>query len=161
MKIKQVFILSFLSFTMLISLTSCIVTYKYYDIDSEDVLSVGIYDLRDSETHYNDFLESETPVYTIEKEQMADFLNDLSDIRFSDTIIITLAAVDPSFYYGEWVVRINYTDGSYSLISCGGYGESYDINNKVTDSNHFSCEDDEWEQFIGKYVPKDIFGSQE
>ena len=92
---------------------------------------------------------------------MADFLSDLSNIQFSDTIIIAIAAVDPSFYYDDWVTRINYTDGSFSLISCDGFGESYDANDQVTDRNHFGCDNDEWKQFIGKYVPYDIFENNE
>ena len=148
----------------LISLTGCVVIprYKNYDdINRERLSSVDIYDLRNSETHYSDFLKTETPVYTLTNDQLDSFFSDLADIRFTDHIIIVLAAVDPSFWYDDWVVRINYTDGSYSLISCGGYGENYDVNNQAVDSNHYGCDDDEWQQFIGKYVPKDIFESQE
>lgn len=160
---RQTILLSVLFLFVLVSFTSCIVIpmYKHYDIDSEKVSSIEIYDLRNSETYYYDFPGEELPVYTIEKDQMTDFLSDLSDIRFSDTIIITIAAIDPSFYYGNWVVRINYTDGSYAFISCGGYGATYDENHQRTDSNHFYCDDDEWHQFIGKYVPKEIFENQE
>lgn len=163
MKIKHMILISVISFTLLISLTSCIIIprHKYYDIDFEKVSSIEIYDLRSSETHYSDFIKSETPVYTIEEDKMADFLSDLSNIRFSDTIIITIAAIDPSFCYDDWVVRINYNDGSYFLISCDGYGENYDENDKVTGTNHFSCEDDEWKEFIARYVPEDIFEGEE
>ena len=157
MKTKRVFLISILFLTILVFLSGCVSTYKYYDIDLENVSSIEIYDLRNSETYYSDFLDLETPVYTIEKEQMEGFLFDLSNIRFSDTFIIAIVATDPSFSYGEWVVRINYINGSYSLISCGGFGENYDSNNQVTDTNHFGCDDEEWKQFIGKYVPKDIF----
>lgn len=148
---------------VLLSLTSCILIpiQKHYDIDPETVSSIEIYDLRGVDTYYSFFLESETPVYSIEEDQMADFLSDLSNIQFSDTIIITIAAVDPSFFYDDWVTRINYTDGSFSLISCDGFGESYDANDQVTDRNHFGCDNDEWKQFIGKYVPYDIFENNE
>lgn len=148
---------------MVIFLSGCIMIprYKHYDIDLENTSTIEIYDLRNNESHDSDFLETEAPVYIIEKEQMEDFLNDLCDIQFTDIIIITIAAIDPSFYYDDWVVRINYTNGSYSLISCGGYGETYNENNQVTNKNHYSCDEDEWEEFIGKYVPEDIFGNQE
>lgn len=152
-------LVSILSLAIFVSLTSCIVIprYKYYKIDSETVSSIEIYDLRNSDTHYSGFLETETPVYAIEQEQIADFLKDLSDIRFSDSIIITIAAIDPSFVYDDWVVRINYSNGTYALISCDGYGQTYDENDEAIDGNHFGCDDDEWKQFISKYVPKDIF----
>lgn len=163
MKTKRVLLISVLFLVILVSLTGCIIipTYKQYDIDAETVSSVEIYDLRNSDTHYSDFLASQTPVYTVEQDQTSDFLSDLSGIRFSDAIIIAIAAIDPSFVYDDWVVRINYTDGSYSLISCDGYGETYDANDQVIETNHFGCEDDEWKQLIGKYVPKDIFESEE
>ena len=168
MKMKQTFIIPILSLTMIIFLAGCIMIprYKYYDIDSEKVSSIEIYDLRNYKELSDNCLQSPTtvytvPVYILEEDKMSDFLSDLSDIRFSDAIVITFAAVDPSFDFGDWIVRINYTDGAYSLISCGGYGEDYDANDQITKTNHFDCEDDEWEQFIGRYVPEDIFKNQE
>ena len=158
-KINRILTVAF-ALTILISLTGCIVIplYKYYDdIDTEKVSSVDIYDLRNSESYYSDFLETETPVYTLKDDQLNEFWGDLGKIRFTDQIIITIAAVDPSFSYDEWVVRINYIDGSYSLISCDGYGETYDKNNQVIDTNHFGCDNEEWKQFIGKYLPKELF----
>ena len=160
MKMRQILLISILSFAMIVSLTGCIIIPRHmnYEIDADDVSSVEIYDLRSSETHDSGFHKSETPVYTVEDDQITDFLSDLAEIQFTDTIVITIAAVDPSFYYGDWVVRINHTDGSYSLISCRGYGETCDENDQRTSSNHYGCEDDEWEQLIGNYVPADIFG---
>ena len=126
-----------LIFVLLISLNGCVIIPRhmnYDDINREQVSSVDIYDLYKSESNYSDFLTTETPVYTLTNDQLDSFLSDLADIRFTDYIIIVLAAVDPSFSYGDWVVRINYTDGSYSLISCDGYGETYDANNQVVDT---------------------------
>ncbi len=160
--IRFVLILSVVSI-MLNSLVGCIIIpqYTYYDdIDREQVSSVDIYDLRNGD-HSARFLETEVSVYTLTEYQLDSFFSDLADIRFANHIVIVLAAVDPSFYYDDWVVRINYTDGSYCLISCGGYGETYDANHQVIDSNHYSCDDEEWNQFIGKHVPKAIFESQE
>ena len=160
MKIFRAAAICSLVLAMVISLTGCIVIpihKRYDDIDREQVASVDVYDLRNSESHYSNFLETETAVYTLSEDQLDGFFSDLANIRFTDNLIITIAAVDPSFYYGDWVVRINYADGSYSLISCSGYGETYDANGQVIDSNHFGCDDDEWEQLVGKYVPEDIF----
>ena len=141
------------------TMTGCIVIplYKSYRIDADTVASIEIYDLCDADTFGSNFLETETPAYEIPAEEKADFLNDLSKIRFSDVILIVLAAVDPSFYYDEWTVRINYTDGSYELISPDGYGEVFDSNGEVTDGHHYGCDQEEWTSFIGKYVPEDIF----
>ncbi len=78
-------------------------------------------------------------------------MSDFSKVKFSDTIIIVLASIDPSFYYGEWVIRINFTDGLYSFYSCGGYGETYDAEGDRVSTTHFSCDYDVLENLISDY----------
>ena len=157
---KRLGLFCIITVLLLCTLTSCIMipTYKHYKISADTVSSIAVYDLRQSESHYSDFLETESPVYELPEEKIADFLGDLSEIRFSDTIIITIAAVDPSFVYDDWTVRVNYTDGSYELISCDGYGEVYDKNGEKTDSHHFGCEQEVWSALIEKYLPQEILG---
>lgn len=139
-------------------LTSCIVIpqYKNFEIDPASVSSIEVYDLLDVDTFDGFFLETETSVYTIPEEDKAAFLDDLGEIEFSDAIIITIAAIDPSFYYDVWTVRINYTDGSYELISCDGYGATYNKNGEMTDTHHFGCDEEEWRTFVKKYIPKSV-----
>lgn len=134
---------------------SCIIIpiNKYYDdFDTQEIASVEFFDLRQSRTS----IDNATPAYTLPEEQTEEFFEDLAKIRFRDYIIIVLAAIDPSFYFGDWVVRINYTDGSFDLLSNGGYNESYDMNGELSDANHFSCDDEEWYAFIYKYIPQAI-----
>lgn len=87
----------------------------------------------------------------MEEDQIEDFLNDFAQLEFTDYIIITIAAVDPSFNYGKWVVRINFTDGSYVMHSCGGYQESFNSSGELVESNHYECELEDLEELIGKY----------
>ena len=159
MKTKRVLFLILLCFMTLASLTSCIAIpmHKHYDIDPKEVSSIEIYDLCETDSLYGKFHKTETSVYEIPKEKNADFLSELSDIEFSDTLLITIIPSDPSFYYDEWTVRVNYTDGSYELISCDYYGQTYNPNGEVTDEHHFGCERDEWRAFVEQYVPQDIF----
>ncbi len=140
-------------------LTSCIIIplHKNFEIDADTVASVEIYDLRGVDTLYGDFVETEKPVYKIPADKKVDFLSELSKIEFSDSIVIVLAAIDPSFYYGEWTVRVNYTDGSFELISSDGFGECFDKNGEIADSHHWGCDREEWHEFISNYVPEDIF----
>jgi hypothetical protein len=144
--------------TMLL-LTSCIIIplYKVYNFDNETVSSIDIYDLRGDENCYSGFWEEKSPVYTVDENNKENFLSDLSHISFSDTLVITIAAIDPGFSYGDWVAKINFENGSYTFISYGGYGETFDENGEIIDSNHFSCDYDKWEEFISKYVPEEIF----
>lgn len=158
MKICIKFLSLIIIISILLSLSGCVIipVHKYYDdIETDKVASIDIYDLRNCEAFSSGFLETEVPVYTLNEEQIEDFWEDLAEIRFTDYIIIALAAVDPSFHYGDWVVRLNYTNNYYELISSGGYGEIYDNNDEVVDTNHYGCEDDEWESFVTQFLPDD------
>ena len=140
-------------------LTSCVIIprYKKFEIDSSKVTSIEIYDLCTVDTLYGDFAKTETPVYQIPAAQTNAFLKDLAKIRFSDALVIALMAMDPSFYYDAWTIRINYTDGSFELISSDGYGQTFDANGQMTNYHHWGCDNEEWWHFIAKYVPDNIF----
>ncbi|MBQ9759834.1 MAG: hypothetical protein IJW16_00635 [Clostridia bacterium] len=92
-------------------------------------------------------------VHTPEASQTSDFLSDPAEIRFSDHLIITIAAMDPNLQYGDGVVRVNYTSGAYSLISCDGYGTDYDADGARIDTNRFGCDNEEWKDLIMRYLP--------
>ena len=140
---------------VMISLVGCCIIpiYKHFEIDQQTVESIELYDLCDDPY---DPLEKE-PAYEIPQEQKAEFLQDLAKIKFTDVILIVLAAVDPSFYYDTWTVRINYTDGSFELISADGYGQVFDANGEQTDGHHFGCEQEEWDAFLVKYLPEELW----
>mgnify|MGYP003448367051 CR=1 FL=1 len=153
MKLCKPFLLVIVTLLLVVSLSGCIIIplWKYYDIPAEEVASVQFYDLRDLESNRSNFATTLEPVYTIPEEDTEDFLDDFSKLKFSDTIIIVLAAIDPSFDYGDWVVRINFSNGQYTFYSCGGYGETFDAEGKRIASTHFSCDNEELENLVGKY----------
>ena len=154
---KRIFSATLLALALLLSLSGCIVIpiYKNFDLDPETVSSVQIYDLRFGDSYYDDFLEQEfLLVHTLEASQTSDFLSDLAEIRFSKHLVIMIAAMDPSFHYGDWVVRVNYTSGAYSLISCDGYGTEYDANGELIKTHHYGCDREEWKDLIMRYIPK-------
>ena len=154
MKPYKPFLLLLMIFVLIVSLSGCVIIplIKYYDIPAEEVVSVQFYDLRDPELPNSfGFYESLEPAFTIPEEDKEDFLDDFSKLKFSDSIVIVLAAIDPSFYYGDWVVRINFTNGQYTFYSCGGYGETFDAEGKRISSTHFSCDNEELENLVGKY----------
>ena len=154
MKPYKPFLLVLMIFVLIVSLSGCIIIplTKHYDIPAEEVASVQFYDLRKPESsHYSGFDAILEPTFTIPEENKEDFLDDFSKLKFSDSIVIVLAAIDPSFYYGDWVVRINFTNGQYTFYSCGGYGETFDAEGKSISSTHFSCDNEELENLVGKY----------
>ena len=135
---------------VLFSLSGCIVLsfdHYYDDIDKEKLSSVEFYDLRGSENF------SIALLYTLPEDQTDAFLEELAKIRFEETMVIVLAAVDPSFEWGNYVLKLNYTDGTYALISSEGYGEICDENGEVIDVNHYGCNEKEWNRLIKKYLP--------
>ena len=144
-----------LLFTLAVSLSGCIIIpihKNFDDIDEDKVTSVQIYDLRGESTE-GKLPEDAVPVYTVPEDQKEAFFDDLAEIEFTDHIIIVLAAVDPSFSLGDWVVRINYEDGGYALLGDGGYNIIYNADSEKTDSDHYNCDNAEWEEFLFKYLP--------
>ena len=159
MKLFKRLVVLLLTVAILSFFTSCIWIPRKtnYDINEDALSSVEIYCLDNNSSHYDDFVETEQPIYTLKEDQIDGFIDELENIRFDDSIFIVLAAMDPSFYYGEWVVRINYDDGSYDLISCDGYGATYDENGLIVSTNHYSYDDEKWEEFVKSYLPAEDY----
>lgn len=137
-----------------LTLSGCIVIprSRNFDIPAEQVASVDIYDLRslgfDPGTGFHNEI---SPVWTIPPESLETFLRDFAALEFSDPLLIVLGAVDPSFFYGDWVVRVNYTDGAYTFFSCGGFGETFDATGEHLGSFHYSADDEELEALLLQY----------
>lgn len=155
---KRILSLALTVVFVMVAFTGCIVIprYRTFAIRADTVASVELYDLCGADTYYGYFIETETPVYEIPPEQTAAFLKGLSEIRFSNPLILILAPMDPSFYYDAWTVRVNYTDGTFELISSDGFGQRFDQNADQTDAHHYGCSQEEWDAFIGKYIPGDM-----
>ena len=158
MKRTKLFISVLLLIVLLCSLTGCIVIpfHDYYDdIDPETVASIQVYNLRNADKYSDIFLQTETPLHTLHPTEHAAFLDDLAQIRFTHHVLIVLAAVDPSFRYGDLTVRINFTDGSFRLISDCHYAEAFDKDGNVIDRNRYGCDEAEWMCLVQKYLSMD------
>ena len=144
---------------IIFSLTGCIIIprYKHYDdIDAEKVSTIEIYGIHKSERITGSDVNADTLAYSLDENEFSDFLNKLSKIQFKDYILIVPGAVDPSFSYGNYVVKIKYNNGNYILISDGGFGESFDADGNEISSNHFGCDTEKWENLIFDYLPEEI-----
>ena len=147
-------VLGIMVLVLSLSLCGCLIIpiSQHYDIPIEDVVSIQFYDLRGEDaSHYHGFHNSCEPVFTLAEEDKAAFLEDFSALEFTDTILIVLAAVDPSFEYGDWVVRFNFTNGRYGFCSYAGFGETFEADGSRISSTHLSCEKEELEALIRKY----------
>ena len=144
---------------IIFSLTGCIIIprYKHYDdIDAEKVSTIEIYGIHKSERITSSDVNADTLAYSLDENEFSDFLNKLSKIQFKDYILIVPGAVNPSFSYGNYVVKIKYNNGNYILISDGGFGESFDADGNRIDKNHFGCDTEKWENLIFDYLPEEI-----
>lgn len=144
---------------IIFSLTGCIIIprYKRYDdIDAEKVSTIEIYDIRECERKISSNVNADTLIYSLDENEFSDFLNKLSKIQFKDHIIIVLAAIDPSYNYGNYVVKIMYNNEKYMLISDAGFGELFDADGNRTSKNHFGCDTEKWENLIFDYLPEEI-----
>ena len=159
MKHAKMLISAVLLIALLCTLTGCIVIplHDYYDdIDPEEVSSIQIYNLHVTATNRDTFLQAEIPVYALSPEEHTAFINELAAIPFTDYITIILAPSDSSWRYDGWTVCIQYKDGSYRMIS-NGFGQGFDAGGKMIDGNGYDCDDSQWEQFMQKYLPHDLF----
>lgn len=126
---------------------------KFYVYDTSDVSSVEIYYI-DTGREIGDYtIEMADPFYVLEESQLEEFLTDLGSIEYRDYIVIVLAAMDQTRSYDSWTAKIIFTDGSYRLLSCGGYGEVFDAKGNRIKGNHYSCDYDEWYSLMKKHVP--------
>lgn len=134
-------------------LAGCMVTSTNISIDAEEVSSIDIYYLIDHYYGWDSFVEHYEPFCTLEVEKHSDFLAELAEIEYSDSVPLLPIPSDPSFVFDEWTVCVRFRDGSFRIISCDGYGETRDKDGEVVDSDHYGCDNDEWHAFIDSYIP--------
>ena len=129
------------------------------EINPETVVSIQIYDFHSYETLplQNDVFfgeEAVTPDYTLSQEEIVPFLTDLSEITFKKYhFVFSVAAVDPSFrFISDYVIRIDYSDGTYQFRSEMEYSPVYNSEGIIR-SDRFYCDQETWENLIKKYLP--------
>ena len=166
-KKKSIALFLLLIVLSVISLTGCIgyFTDFYYDsnqINPENVSSIDIYDFSKTPEHkyayYQQEFEEEVEEeveHALSSDQIEPFLTELAAIKFRTYhLVFTLAATDPSFRLGDYVVRINFSDGSFRLISDEDYNPVFDSDGKIiADDHNMVSSSDEWNAFISKYLP--------
>ena len=154
MKMKTVMLICML-FVLGIVLSGCAeIPVDFAEFDPGEVASVQLYhDMLDCSVSTSGAFVQRTPVEALDPSLNEAFLQDLSLLNFTEFVLFFPAAIDPSFTLGEWIVRINLTDGSYWAISAGGCNEYYNAAHENTGGNHFGLDDGQWEWLIKKYFP--------
>jgi hypothetical protein len=101
------------------------------------------------------------PIYTLSAEQYADFLDTLTKLKFTSTLIL-IAANDPTLHYSNTMtVKINHSNGVFETVSPYGYAEQYDPNEDSLDAwDYGSCDDAKWELLLKSVVPEEIYNPE-
>ena len=84
------------------------------------------------------------PVKTFTGEGAYEFYDRLTNVKFSKTFYIVLAAIDPTFGYYGYTVKITYKNGDYDIISDG---QQLYYSDDTPDGTRLECRDD-WNMFI-------------
>ena len=93
--------------------------------------------------------------YIMPVEDKKRFLEKLKQIKFEDVVPLFMPS-DPSFeYYGFYVVRFQFEDGSYKFLSSGGYNEMFNSEGKCIEADHYSCDDEQWIRLIHSFAGED------
>ena len=148
-----------LTITFLCMLTGCWSMPKemyYSDFDREQIVSIDVYDCSEEVNHHQPVntrtLLDRNPLFSLDDSQIDPFLQDLSEIRFYDEGGLLIGAVDPSFNFGKWVVKIGFTDGSYWYLSDRSYCAKENSDGSGS-AQHLHPDSEEWEALIKQYMP--------
>ena len=89
----------------------------------------------------------------IPSDQFAVFTAELTDRSFVDSHLILLfpAAYDPNLFYGDPIVKIEYHNGHFELISNGIQSE-FQQSEQCSDWTGYSVDEEQWQAFLRKWV---------
>lgn len=128
--------------------------YDFKDLEQGNIRRIEFYNLSGAEYRNSQAILETEPYYILPEEDKERFLEQLKQIKFEDVIPLFMAS-DPSFDYGFYVVRFQFEDGSYKLLSSGGYNEMFDSEGKRIDSDHYGCDDEQWIRLIHSFAGED------
>ena len=138
---------------LMLALSGCIVITldEYYELayDTDQIESIGIYTCGDAN------VLSDEPLAVIDPDDFDTFVEELESLSFEKGMIITIAAVDPSFSFGDYTVQVVYTDGAIERISDFGYQEFQDAEGNERCSHYGLQNEEEWETFLNPYLSKE------
>ena len=163
---------AFIALLLVFSLSGCMFIPEWQKIDvrydPSEIVSVELYDLTQRsydgrfyglDEDIDQMEEDLDPIDALNADKYADFVRDLMDLTFTDHFfVILVAAMDPSYSYYGYTVKITYQNGDYDIISrtCQLYDKGEDYN-----ENTWNCDEDEWNSFIKSNFSVDTSTSAE
>ena len=144
-----------------LSLAGCIAwkTSEDYELlqDISNIESIRIYSTNYSSDRIYDYSDPEDPcgalLGEILYEQFSQFVDELIGLSFVDEHLIILfpVAFDPNFYYGNYIVKIEYSDGSCELIS-DIIQRQFTVDEDYPDTIRYVIDAEHWLAFLQKWV---------
>ena len=140
-----------LLFCLSVALSGCV----YYGVQyrcmgtADRITEIAVFDLRNKGVNHID--DSMVPAGYVDRGDFAAFVEEVETFPFVKEILLVIAPTDPSFYYGGYVVRITYADGSYELIGATGYQSRY-RDGEYVGGSHYGCDRDRWNQMVLDFV---------
>ena len=125
--------------------------------DPSDIKSIRIFITDDDSEVLYDYSDPDDPcgelLGEIPSEQFSAFTNELSGLSFVESHLIILfpVAYDSNFYYGSYIVKIEYHDGSCELIS-EYIQRQFRGNEKYPDTTRYNTEYETWLAFLRNWV---------
>lgn len=128
--------------------------YDFKDLEQGNIRLIEFYNLSGAEYRNSQAVLETEPYYILPAKDKERFLEQLKQIKFEDVVPLFIPT-DPSFEYGFYVVRFQFEDGSYKFLSSGGYNEMFDSEGKCIDSDHYSCDGEQWIRLIHSFAGED------
>ena len=138
-------------------LTGCIhwQTSEIYELkhDISEIKSIRIYSTADNYSYSDPIEPCGELLGEIPAEQYAQFTEELTGLSFVESHMILLIpdSYDPNFYYGYYIVKIEYHDGSWELIS-DIIQRQFSANDRISSTTRYSTAQESWLAFLQNWV---------
>lgn len=150
----------FAVFLLIFGLTGCMVIPMRQKIefryDVSEITAIEMYNLGDEAYEIQKLEElmnqNFIPVVVLEAEQYSDFVDEVKELEFTDTLVIAPASVSTDYSFIGYIVKITYANGEYEILNhrCQTY-----CNDDGHYPNAFSCDEGEWDRWIEGYLEKE------
>ena len=122
--------------------------------DVSEITSIQIYRTNNTTYNYGDPVDPLGEMLAeIPTEEFASFTKELTDLSFVENHLIILfpVAIDPNFYYGNHIVKVEYQDGSCELISYN-IQRQFIVGEKYPKLTRYSAEHESWLAFLRNWA---------
>ena len=125
--------------------------------DVSEILSIRIYCTDDGSDVVYNYSDPDDPcrilIGEIPSEHYSNFVEELVGLSFSESHMILMVPlpIDPNFYYGKYLVKVEYIDGRCELIS-NPLSYQFEANGDISKLIRYSIDRELWLSFLQNWV---------